>query len=168
MDIFDFALKMERESEKYYREQAGKTDFLDLRILLEKLADTEAKHYEIVEALRSQNNDLLPEDWTLEETKNIFDSYIKDTEAMCKAISIKKDKAEQLDIYRLALIKEQESAAVYEKILTQTEDKNAQAVIKRLIKEEQAHAAVMDEIIDLLNKVSDWVESAEFNHTEAY
>ena len=95
MDILDFALKMERESEKYYREQAGKTDFLDLRILLEKLADTEAKHYEIVEALRSQNNDLLPEDWTLEETKNIFDSYIKDTEAMCKAISIKKDKTEQ-------------------------------------------------------------------------
>ena len=95
MDIFDFALKMERESEKYYREQAGKTDFLDLRILLEKLADTEAKHYEIVEALRSQNNDLLPEDWTLEETKNIFDSYIKDTEAMCKAISIKKDKTER-------------------------------------------------------------------------
>ena len=82
MDIFDFALKMERESEKYYREQAGKTDFLDLRILLEKLADTEAKHYEIVEALRSQNNDLLPEDWTLEETKNIFESYIKDNEAM--------------------------------------------------------------------------------------
>ena len=106
MDIFDFALKMERESEKYYREQAGKTDFLDLRILLEKLADTEAKHYEIVEALRSQNNDLLPEDWTLEETKNIFDSYIKDTEAMCKAISIKKDKTEQIDIYRLALVKE--------------------------------------------------------------
>ena len=25
-----------------------------------------------------------------------------------------------------------------------------------------------NEIVDLLNKVSDWVESAEFNHTESY
>ena len=56
MDIFDFALKMELESEKYYREQAESTNFTDLRILLENLADAEARHYKIVGALRLQNN----------------------------------------------------------------------------------------------------------------
>ena len=44
----------------------------------------------------------------------------------------------------------------------------AKAVIERLLKEEQSHAEAIDEIVDLLNKVSDWVESAEFNHTESY
>ena len=53
-------------------------------------------------------------------------------------------------------------------MLSQAQDPNAKAVIERLIKEEQKHADVMDEIIDLLNKVSDWVEAAEFNHTETY
>lgn len=168
MDIFDFALKMELESEKYYREQAESTNFTDLRILLENLADAEARHYKIVGALRLQNNELLPEDEVLVETKNIFASYIKDAEALRKAISIEKDKEEQIDIYRLALVKEKESVEIYEKMLSQAQDPNAKAVIERLIKEEQKHADVMDEIIDLLNKVSDWVEAAEFNHTETY
>lgn len=87
---------------------------------------------------------------------------------MRKAISIEKDKEEQIDIYRLALVKEKESVEIYEKMLSQAQDPNAKAVIERLIKEEQKHADVMDEIIDLLNKVSDWVEAAEFNHTETY
>lgn len=69
MDIFDFALKMEMESEKYYREQARKTNFSDLRILLENLAETEARHYKIVEDLRLQNYEPLLNDDALAELK---------------------------------------------------------------------------------------------------
>ena len=116
MDIFDFALKMELESEKYYREQAESTNFTDLRILLENLADAEARHYKIVGALRLQNNELLPEDEVLVETKNIFASYIKDAEALRNAISIDKIKEEQIDVYRLALVKEKESVEIFQKI----------------------------------------------------
>ena len=168
MDIFDFALKMELESEKYYREQAESTNFTDLRILLENLADAEARHYKIVGALRLPNNELLPEDEVLVETKNIFASYIKDAEALRNAISIDKIKEEQIDVYRLALVKEKESVEIYEKMLAQAQNPQAKAVIERLLKEEQSHAEAIDEIVDLLNKVSDWVESAEFNHTESY
>ena len=53
-------------------------------------------------------------------------------------------------------------------MLSQAHNPNVKAVLERLIKEEQSHAKVMDEIIDLLNKVSDWVEAAEFNHQEDY
>ena len=168
MDIFDFALKMELESEKYYREQSKKAKFNDLKILLENLADAEARHYKIVGALRLQNNELLPEDEVLVETKNIFASYIKDAEALRKAISIDKIKEEQIDVYRLALVKEKESVEIYEKMLAQAQNPHAKAVIERLLKEELSHAEAIDEIVDLLNKVSDWVESAEFNHTESY
>ena len=168
MDIFDFALKMEKESEKYYREQAKVTKFTDLQVLLENLAEAEARHYKIVEALRMQNNECLPEEALLAETKNIFASYIKDAEALRNAISIDKIKEDQIDIYRLALVKEKESVEIYEKMLTEAQNTHTKSVIERLIKEEQLHAEAIDEIVDLLNKVSDWVESAEFNHTEAY
>ena len=168
MDIFDFALKMERESEKYYRDQANKTKFSDLKTLLENLAAAEARHYKIVEALRLQNTEALPDEEVLTETKNIFVSYVKDAEALRKAISIDKIKEDQIDVYRLALVKENESVEVYEKMLSQAHNPNVKAVLERLIKEEQSHAKVMDEIIDLLNKVSDWVEAAEFNHQEDY
>ena len=168
MDIFDVALKMELESEKYYREQAKITDFSDLRVLLEKLAEEEAKHYKIVEALRLQNKESLSDEGSLAKIENIFTSYIKDAEALRKAISIEKSKEEQIDVYRVALVKENKSVEVYEKMMVQAQSTHAKAVIERLIKEEQSHAEAIDEIIDLLNKVSDWVEAAEFNHTEAY
>ncbi|MHC1718337.1 MAG: ferritin family protein [Acidaminococcaceae bacterium] len=168
MDIFDVALKMELESEKYYLEQAKITDFTDLRVLLEKLAEEEARHYKIVEALRLQNNELLPDDRSLAKIENIFTSYIKDAEALRKAISIEKSKEEQIDVYRVALVKENESVEVYEKMMAQAQNPHAKAIIARLIKEEQSHAEAMDEIVDLLNKVSDWVEAAEFNHTDSY
>lgn len=168
MDIFEFALKLEMESEKYYREQAEKTSFTDLKILLENLANTEARHYKIVEALRLQNNEPLPLTEPSVQGKRIFESYIKDAEDLRKAISIDKLKEEQIDVYRVALIKENESIAIYEKMLQQNQNPNAKFALETLIKEEQAHAEVIDEIIDLLNKVNDWVESAEFNHTEPY
>ena len=168
MDIFEFALKMEMESENYYREQAKRTKFDDLRIILENLAAAEARHYKIVEALRQQNNESLPDDQRLAEVKNIFESYIKDAKDLRNAISIEKIKEEQIDVYRLALDKEKESVEIYEKMLTQAQNLNAKAVIERLIKEEQSHAETIDEIVDLLNKVSDWVESAEFNHQDNY
>ena len=90
MDIFEFALKMEMESENYYREQAKMTKFDDLRIILENLAAAEARHYKIVEALRQQNNESLPDDQRLAEVKNIFESYIKDAKDLRNAISIEK------------------------------------------------------------------------------
>ena len=168
VDIFDFALKLEMESEKYYRDQADKTSFADLRFLLENLADTEARHYKIVEALRLQNNAALPPAKPSSQSESIFASYIKDAEALRKAISIDKFKEEQIDVYRVALVKEKESVEIYEKMLLQTQNPDARAALENLIKEEKAHAEAIDEIIDLLNKVSDWVESAEFNHTEPY
>ena len=168
MDIFDYALKLEMESEKYYRDQAEKTSFADLRFLLENLADTEARHYKIVEALRLQNNVALPPAKPSGQSESIFSSYIKDAEALRKAISIDKFKEEQIDVYRVALVKEKESVEIYEKMLQETQNSDAKAALESLIKEEKSHAEAIDEIIDLLNKVSDWVESAEFNHTEPY
>lgn len=168
MDIFDFALKLEMESEKYYRDQAARTSFNDLKVLLEKLAADEARHYKIVEVLRLQNKAPLPPAKSLDQGVGIFASYIKDAEALRKAISIDKLKEEQIDVYRVALIKEKESVEIYEKMLQETQNPDAKVALESLIKEEKSHEDVIDEIIDLLNKVSDWVESAEFNHQEDY
>lgn len=168
MDIFDFALKLEMESEKYYRDQAAKTNFNDLKVLLEKLAADEARHYKIVEVLRLQNNAPLHPAKSLDQGISIFASYIKDAEALRKAISIDKLKEEQIDVYRVALIKEKESVEIYEKMLQETQNSDAKAALESLIKEEKSHEEVIDEIIDLLNKVNDWVEAAEFNHTDPY
>jgi hypothetical protein len=36
------------------------------------------------------------------------------------------------------------------------------------MQEEERHAEQLEHIIDMLNNVNDWVESAEFNHKDIY
>jgi pyruvate/2-oxoacid:ferredoxin oxidoreductase beta subunit len=42
------------------------------------------------------------------------------------------------------------------------------AIIEKLVHEEEKHAEVLGNIIQMLNPVNEWVESAEFNHNKPY
>lgn len=53
---------------------------------------------------------------------------------------------------------------IYEKMLTQLKILTQKLYREDPVKEEQSHAETIDEIVDLLNKVSDWVESARFKY----
>ncbi len=49
MDIFDYAIQMEKDGEKYYREIAGKTNNKGLATIMNMLADEEVRHIQIIE-----------------------------------------------------------------------------------------------------------------------
>lgn len=168
MDFFDLALQLEADSEKYYREQARKTKYHNLKTVMEALADDERRHYKIVEALREQNYKDLGGEISLGEESALFLSYKDDAAALRKEISIEKLKEEQIDVYRLALVKEQESVDLYQKMSDQAKNQEEKLVLDKLIKEEEGHVAVFDSIVDMLNHVNDWVESAEFNNKDNY
>ena len=45
MNVFDFAMKMEKDGEAFYREIAGKTKNPGLKSIFTTLADEEMEHY---------------------------------------------------------------------------------------------------------------------------
>jgi len=51
MNIYKYAMKMEKDSENYYSELANKTDDVGLRNILKMLANDEVKHYNIIEQM---------------------------------------------------------------------------------------------------------------------
>ncbi|GAH92585.1 unnamed protein product, partial [marine sediment metagenome] len=51
MNIYKYAMKMEKDSENYYNELANKTDDAGLRNILKMLASDEVKHYNIIEQM---------------------------------------------------------------------------------------------------------------------
>ena len=167
MDIFKFALQLESDSEQYYRGQAGKTKYDDLKVVLEGLAEEEQRHYKILEAMRD-HFPLPGVETSGAKIKTIFDSFEQDFTQLKNAISIEKLQEEQIDLYRVALGKEHESVALYQKMRDATTDAAHKKVFDRLIAEEQHHAEMLDGIINMLNHVRDWVESAEFNHKDDY
>jgi rubrerythrin len=166
MNIFEFALKMELDGEKYYRDLAEKTKYDDLKKVLIGLAEDEKRHYEIIQLAQNQTFQHIEADPSLTNIKNVFADNIGHLGEKKEFIAKLKD--EQFDYYQAALVKENESVKLYQKLKENVENPAAKAICEELIHEEEKHVEVLDNIIDMLNHVNDWVESAEFNHQDNY
>lgn len=161
MDIFDFALQMELDGEKYYRDLAEKVKHDDLKKVLEGLAEDEQRHYKIIQLAQSQTFNSIA-DSSLSSIPNVF-SRNKDKTIVPEDDLIAKLKDEQSDVYRAALLKEEESVALYRKLQENSKQPEAKSIFEKLMQEEEKHVEVLENIIEMLNHVNDWVEAAEFN-----
>ncbi len=164
MDIFDFALQMELDGEKYYRELAERVRYDDLRKVLLSLAEDEQRHYEIIKAAQQQMKPIEGNS-SLDKIQNVF---VNKTDAINPENKefIAKLKDEQFDVYEAALVKEQESVELYKKLKADAKKSDEQNIFARLMHEEEKHVEVIENILEMLNHVNDWVEAAEFNHRD--
>ncbi|GAH41605.1 unnamed protein product [marine sediment metagenome] len=53
MNIFEYAMKMEKDGEEYYRQLAQQTTNKGLQTILTMLADEEVKHYNAISAIKN-------------------------------------------------------------------------------------------------------------------
>ncbi len=58
MNIFEFAMQMEKDGEAYYRQLAHRTANTGLRTILTMLADEEVKHQKLFEQLKESKGAL--------------------------------------------------------------------------------------------------------------
>ena len=83
MDIFTFAMQMEMDGEKYYRDLSAKTDNKGIRAILKMLADAEVSHYQILEKMsRDADAPVLAKDTIFQNAKNIFEQMRGDKTGM--------------------------------------------------------------------------------------
>lgn len=155
MNVLEFAINMELDGEKFYNDQAEITTDTSLKTVFLMLAKDENSHAEILQKKSNKLSYKLDNNKTLSETKNLF-TGIKNFKSEIKQTP------NQLDLYRVALEKEKESIALYEKLLLESEDDESKKFFSYLIKQEKDHYEILEELVLQLNKSEDWVESAEF------
>ena len=169
MNAFAYALKMEQDGERYYREQALKTQYEELKVVLEGMAADELRHYQIIQALQNRKIEYVPGPEEMKITiQNVFEQAINKPFISKDQDSIAKFKDEQVDVYRAALLKEEESVQLYKKLQETAEQEAEKSVLGRLMQEEQNHVDVLENIIQMFNQMNEWVEAAEFNHQKPY
>jgi len=161
MNALDFALKMELDGEQYYRELSQKNKDNSLYVVFDSLAEDEKYHYEIIRQRIAKSTGHLKRNNELGESKTIFDST---------SMAIKELKAapDQLDAYVIALGNEKKSIDLYKKLFDETNGDNEKKFFEALVKEEQSHYNIIDDMIGMLIKPVEWVESAEFGITKEY
>ena len=58
MNVYEYAMKVEKDGERYYRDLASKTDEPGLKSILNMLADEEVKHYVVFDKMNK--NQIIP------------------------------------------------------------------------------------------------------------
>ena len=161
MNIFDFAMQMERDGENFYRELAGKTQTAGMKQIFTLLAGDEAKHYQIFEAMKSTAGVAMAETTILSDSKNVFQE-IKDAGGTVTA------DASESDLYRQALEIERKGKAFYEEKAGEVDNDEQKKLFMDIAEEEGRHIFLLENMIDFLERPASWVEDAEFNHLEDY
>ena len=155
MNIFEFAIKMEIDGEKFYKDQAKKYADSNLETICLLLAKDEARHAVALTNQYEHGNFRVNGLKDLDYEKNVY----HDAKDLTSNIHVNPT---QLDFYLEALKKEKESIELYEDYLKKTQDDAEIELFKYLIKQEQHHFNLLDDLSNMLTHAEEWVEDAEF------
>ncbi len=156
MNIFDFALKMEQESEQNYRKLATKASHEGLKNIFNILAENENNQYVTLEKLRDEKySDITLE--LLDEPGDIWISIMPDNEA----VNLSKEEVED---YQKAMVTEDDAHDYYIAQAENIEDDQAKEVFLMLARQKQKHSMLIENIIDHIEEYTDRVEDAEIDH----
>lgn len=159
IDIYKFAMQMERDGERFYRNLAGESSNQGMARILTALADDEAKHYRIVKEMAEDVEPDIVVTTVLTDARNVF-AQMQGTSFDLSGL--------QVDVYRQAQEIERQSRAFYEEKADQVSTPAAKAILLQIADEEQRHFFLLDQIIEFMNRPRTWMENAEFNHLEEY
>ncbi len=160
MDIYEYAMQMERDGEELYRDLAGRVVNPGLRTILLMLADAEGRHYRLFQNMKKNDSVSMTGTSILNDVKNIF-------------VKMKEEKAfevdvSQIDLYRKAQNIEKMTQNFYEEKAGEVRDKSQAGVFLKIAEEEKRHYFILENIINFVNKPSSWLENPEWFHMEEY
>jgi rubrerythrin len=162
MNIYKYAMKMEKDSENYYSELANKTDDVGLQNILKMLANDEVKHYNIIEKMmKTDVNAELAETDILKNAKNIF-VKIKGKNLVFDFGLL------QVDFYRKAQEFEEKSYKFYLEMSDKVKIESQRKIFLKLAEEEKKHMFLLENLVEFVSRPETWIENAEFNHLDDY
>jgi len=161
MDVYAYAMQMEKDGESYYRECAARTGSAGLRRILLMLADAEVTHYELFRRMRDREEAVLPEGALVEQVKNVF-AELREREGVAGV------RSSEVELYRKAQDLERRSWELYEGEAARAVSPAERLTLERIAVEERRHFRILEGIIDFVSRPEQWLENAEWYHLEEY
>ena len=161
MDIFKFAMEKEKYAEYYYRDLAERTGNVGLRRILIMLADEEAKHYQVVQEMKTKTPAQLADTPVLANAAKVF-------EKMRDAAKEFHFEITEADLYRKACDIEKESRKYYLQKAEEVTEPGQKDLFRRLAEEENKHLLLVQRIGDFVAQPETFLEDAEMYHFDDY
>jgi len=162
MNVFEFAMQMEKDGEKFYREIAGKSKDAGLKKIFNTLADEEVIHYNTFKSLHEKTAAKAVESNVLEKAKNIF------AEMKTKGGLQVSDDTAQVEAYKKAMKAEEEAYTFYEKKAAEATVEAEKNILLTFAREERRHYRLLENVIEFVSRPEQWLEDAEFVNMDQY
>lgn len=154
MDMFNFAIQMEKDAEELYLELAEKTQHVGIKKVFTMLSQDEAKHRKAIEILQKKMGAEV-EKGIAESIKTVFDEIKQNIDDIKLENDVAKD-------YEKALAIEKKGMDFYKEQFDKADDDKSKKLFDRLMKQESYHYRTIENLIELVRKPEWWVEHAEF------
>ncbi len=155
MNVYEYAMKVEKDGEAYYRELASKSPNSGLKRIFTMLADEEVKHYNVFKNMMKKNDIDVNKLDIITDTKTIFETLSNEKNNINFS-------EEQIDFYKEAIKKEENSHQFYLDKSNEVETENEKAIFIKISEEEIKHRKILEEIVEFIQEPDNWVASAEF------
>jgi len=155
VDIYKFAMQMELDGRHFYLDLAKKTENAGIKNILTMMAESEAKHYNVI--LDMQKNDKAEyskDAEVLTKIKNIFTKMREE-----KEIDVD---VSQVEFYKKALEIEADSEKFYLERADEEKDPHRKEIFLTLAKEEKSHCILLENIVNLVSQPDNWIENSEW------
>jgi len=150
MDVLEMAMKMETDAISFYTEAARKTRHIAGKKMFQTITEDEKRHLtmiaEIIKDLQVTHKEVSP----LNNVKTIFD--LMKSEMMKKVEAT----ADELEAFKIAMQMEKEGVEYYKKALAGSSLKKEQALLERLIREEEQHYDIFANTYQFLKNTGNW------------
>lgn len=160
MDAYEFAMKMEKDGEAYYRELISKTANKGLKSIFTYLADAEVVHYNTLKKMKNNEKVQMAPAKIMTDVRNVFEK-LKDEKDTDVNIS-------QIDMYKKAEDIEKASEDFYRRQGTEVKDPAHREIFLRIADEEKQHFFILERITDFVSRPQTWLENPEWYHLEEY
>jgi rubrerythrin len=155
MNVYEYAMKVEKDGEAYYNHLASKAPNNGLKKVFHILAEAEVSHYNVFKSMRDKDGSDYKAIDISTDTKTIFETLNKQKD------SVTFD-AEQIKFYEDAIKREEDSYQFYIDKAQELENEDEKTAFINIAKEEVKHKAILEEIIHFIQEPDNWVASAEF------
>ena len=156
MNAYQYAMKMESEAEKFYRDLANGISDTTIKNVFNMLADEEVKHFKVFEKM--EKNAELSSIGHIDMAAKVREIFT-DIKGCNRKYTFTN---EQVAYYEKAAKIEDDAAKFYEEKAEEMSDPAQKEAFLAIAKEERKHQVIMQNLADFVAAPDSWLESAEF------
>ncbi len=161
MNVFDFAMDIERSGMKYYQRLARKTDHKGIRRIFSMMAKDEEMLLQRFQALRSRvQNTTMEDSRVLDYATNVFEGLLDERDAL----RLETD----LEAYNYVVEVEKSICRLYHDAAEREPNDEVKALLRRIAAEEHRELESLEKIYDFVNAPNEYLAWGEFSNLDEF